>query len=417
MNHFILRSFVSTCLILIATVVLSPFDTAAQIRLAWNPVDDPSVIGYKIYYGTATRTYGTPIDAGNVATYTLNGLAPGVTYYIAVTAYNREHESGYSNEVSGTITETVGAPNALGGPVSGIIGTAYSYTAGGSSSSLGNPLEYQFDWKGDGSDLSDWGWTTQSKTWTVPGAYNVRARARSIVNYSVVSAWSPSLSVTIGAAGSVINALITPTSVNFGSVNVGHFANQTVAITNQANSTAALTGNVGTLSAPFSVKSGGGAFNLAPGQSVTITVQFSPATAGAASANLSITHKATNRTTPANISLSGTGSSTDVPVISVTSAANDYGKVKVRRSKTAFFKVKNSGNANLLVTSTIKGTDASMFTIRAGSGSKTIKPGRILIILVAFKPLSQGSKSGTFEITSNDANKPTIAIALSGIGQ
>jgi hypothetical protein len=105
---------------------------------------------------------------------------------------------------------------------------------------------------------------------------------------------------------SVINISVTTTSVNFGSVNVGQVANQNITITNQASSNAALTGNVGTLSAPFSVVSGGGAFNLAPGQSVTVTVQFSPTTAGSASASLSITHNATNQTSPTNISLSGT---------------------------------------------------------------------------------------------------------------
>jgi len=199
--HSPLRNFIITWLTLFIVIVLSPFDSASQIKLAWDPETDPSVIGYELYYGTDSRNYGIPINVGNVTTYTLNGLTQGVTYYIAVTAYDTaNNESDYSNEVSGMITETVSTPNVLSGPVSGITGGPCSYTTGGSTSSLGNPVQYQFDWKGDGTDLSAQGSATQAKTWTVAGTYNVRARAGSTLNASVVSNWSDSLSVTITAS-------------------------------------------------------------------------------------------------------------------------------------------------------------------------------------------------------------------------
>jgi hypothetical protein len=60
------------------------------------------LVGYKIYYGTASRVYNHSIDVGNVNTYTLTGLAKGQTYYAAVTAYDTSaNESGYSNEFQG----------------------------------------------------------------------------------------------------------------------------------------------------------------------------------------------------------------------------------------------------------------------------------------------------------------------------
>jgi len=216
----------------------------------------------------------------------------------------------------------------------------------------------------------------------------------------------------------VINMSITPGSLNFGNVYVGQSRNQTITITNQSSSTAALTGSVGTLSAPFSIVSGGGAFELSPGQSVTVTVQFSPTTAGPAPATLSITHNATNQTNPTNISLTGTGVSANAPVISVTPTSGIYGNVKVKKSITASFVVKNAGKTNLLITSSsITGTDTSMFKITSGGGSKTIKPGKSLTIKVTFKPTSTGSKSANLEITSNDPVTPTLDIPLSGTGQ
>jgi len=198
-SHF--RNFIITSLTLFIVLVLFPFDSAAQIKLAWDPSITPDVAGYRVYYGTASGTYGTPIDIGNVTTYIFDGLTQGVMYYMAVTAYDvANYESDYSNEVSGKTTETVSTPNVVSGPTNGITGTPYFYTTGGSSSSLGHPVEYQFDWKRDGTDLSAWNSTTQAKTWTAPGTYHVTARARCAIDTSVVSNWIGSLSVTMSAS-------------------------------------------------------------------------------------------------------------------------------------------------------------------------------------------------------------------------
>jgi hypothetical protein len=216
----------------------------------------------------------------------------------------------------------------------------------------------------------------------------------------------------------VTNLSITPANLNFGNVNVGQSANQVITITNQVTSNVRLTGNVGTLVAPFSVQSGGGAFSLTPGQSITVTVRFSPTVAGVASGSLTISHNATNQSSPITISLSGIGINPNAPIISVTPTSNDYGNVKVKRSKTASFTIKNNGKTNLsILTSTIAGPDAWMFAITGGNGAKTIKSGKSLTIKVAFKPTSKGSKSAKLEITSNDPVTLTIDIPLSGTGQ
>ena len=197
-NSSPLGNLIIACSVFFVTLALFPPELTAQMKLAWDPNTEPDVAGYRVHYGTSSRTYGTPINVGNVTTYTLNGLSPGVTYYIAVTAYDTaSNESAYSNEVAGKITETVSSPTVLGGPMSGTGGTSNTYTAGGSSSNLGHSVEYQFDWKGDATDLSTWGSGTRTKTWTVAGTYNVRARARCTTHTSVVSPWSGSLTVTI----------------------------------------------------------------------------------------------------------------------------------------------------------------------------------------------------------------------------
>jgi len=75
---------------------------ARGINLAWNANGESDLVGYKVYYGTATGAYRAPISLGKVTAYTLSGLTPGRTYYISITAYDTSNnESGYSNEVSG----------------------------------------------------------------------------------------------------------------------------------------------------------------------------------------------------------------------------------------------------------------------------------------------------------------------------
>jgi hypothetical protein len=112
MNHFSLRNFIISLLGLIASFLISSsYILAAQIKIAWDANTELDLAGYKVYYVTASGYYGgfgTPIDVGNVTTYTITGLTQGQTFYIAVTAYDNAipaNESGYSYEVSGVATD------------------------------------------------------------------------------------------------------------------------------------------------------------------------------------------------------------------------------------------------------------------------------------------------------------------------
>jgi hypothetical protein len=90
---------------------------AANVNLSWSPSTDADLAGYSVYYGTASRTYGTPVNVGLVSAYTLTGFNAG-TYYFAVTAYDSSgNESAFSNEASRTITST---PDTTAPVISGV---------------------------------------------------------------------------------------------------------------------------------------------------------------------------------------------------------------------------------------------------------------------------------------------------------
>jgi hypothetical protein len=87
--------------ILLLALLISEWARAGQVTLSWDANTEPDLAGYKIHYGTSSRSYSVHIDVQNVRSYTVTGLTDGQTYYFASTAYNASgDESAYSNEVS-----------------------------------------------------------------------------------------------------------------------------------------------------------------------------------------------------------------------------------------------------------------------------------------------------------------------------
>lgn len=94
------------CLFTIAFLLLTSFVLAQNVTLQWDANTESDLAGYKVYYGTAPGVYGTPIVIGTQTTYTVSSLPAG-TYYFAVTARNTSGmESGFSNEVTATVSTT-----------------------------------------------------------------------------------------------------------------------------------------------------------------------------------------------------------------------------------------------------------------------------------------------------------------------
>ncbi|MBX3043687.1 MAG: T9SS type A sorting domain-containing protein [Candidatus Kapabacteria bacterium] len=84
------------------------------IVLSWNPNSEADLFGYELYYdndGSGAPYSGTdadqgisPINVGNVTTYTLTGLDPNKVYYFALKAFDtRPNYSPYSNEAMSTL--------------------------------------------------------------------------------------------------------------------------------------------------------------------------------------------------------------------------------------------------------------------------------------------------------------------------
>jgi uncharacterized repeat protein (TIGR02543 family) len=150
---------------------------------------------YWYYSGEIVSVSATP-NSG----YTFNGWVgdlSGSTNSSSVVMNGPKNITANFSTQTGQSSQTISTPRTPRGPNKGNTGNTYMYSTGGSVSDSGEPVEYQFDWDGDSTDLSPWGSAAQSKTWTSASIHNVRVKARCSSDRSVVSDWSVALAVSV----------------------------------------------------------------------------------------------------------------------------------------------------------------------------------------------------------------------------
>lgn len=173
----------------------------------------------------------------------------------------------------------------------------------------------------------------------------------------------------------------------------------------------------GTSPADFRIAAGGSCAaggTVAPAGSCTINVAFAPATGGARTATLSITHNAGPAT---NVGLSGTAAAA-APTIALSASSLVFPGTPVGASNTLpAVLLTNSGSAALNITGlTLGGTNAGDFA-RAGTCAVggSVAPGANCTIALSFAPMAIGARSASLAIASNNSGGP-VTLALSGNG-
>jgi len=210
---------------------------------------------------------------------------------------------------------------------------------------------------------------------------------------------------------------VNPTSNNYGSVAVGGSSSQTFVVSNTGNENLDVTGTslVGTNAGEFSIDSGGGSFSLTPGATRNVVVSFNPTSQGNKNATLRFANNDPNHN-PLDVGLSGSGI-VPQPDIAVNPTSHNFGQINIGGSDSKLFVISNSGSLDLEVSATsLVGSDASEFSIDSGGGAFTLSPGANRNILISFNPTSEGAKSATFRINSNDPDEEPFNVSLNGSG-
>jgi PKD repeat protein len=103
-----------TCFVILCSMVLVCLSTtyahAKDYTFSWSANPEP-VEGYRLYYkkggeagppydGTNSLNGLSPIDIGKLTTFTISGLEDDTTYHFALTAYDGNDESGFSQNIT-----------------------------------------------------------------------------------------------------------------------------------------------------------------------------------------------------------------------------------------------------------------------------------------------------------------------------
>ncbi len=202
--------------------------------------------------------------------------------------------------------------------------------------------------------------------------------------------------------------------VQFGMVPVGGTRSSSVAVSNNAKEGGSITVSQISVAGP-GFRLGDVPvlpMTIAPGESVTLGIEFSPKLSGSVKGNVSILSDATNPVLP--VSLTGNGNSGTTTPVSVSPSALNFGSVIVGASAVL--------NGTLIAGS----SDVTISTVdESGSGYSlggisfpvTLAAGQQLPFSVTFAPQAAGAATGSLAFVTNASSSPTATLTGSGSSQ
>jgi hypothetical protein len=91
-------------ILVVLVITAAQIVQAAAVKVSWQSNSESDLAGYRVYYGTSSRSYSMTKDVGLVTSTDINGLNNGTNYYFAVTAYDASgNESTQSQEIIAAI--------------------------------------------------------------------------------------------------------------------------------------------------------------------------------------------------------------------------------------------------------------------------------------------------------------------------
>ena len=252
---------------------------------------------------------------------------------------------------------------------------------------------------------------TVSVTFT-PGASGSRSATLSLTDDAPGSPHTASLTGT-GTAAPIVQ--LSGSSLSFGNHNDGSTSSsQSVTVTNNGNAslTSIVISITGANSSEFAQTNTCGN-TLTQSSNCSISVTFSPTTAGSKTASVSIADNA--GTSPQTISLTGTGVAL-APIASLSSSSISFGNQSLgTTSSQQSVMLTNTGNASLTgITISVGGTNAGDFAETTACGT-TLAASANCLINATFTPGATGARGASVSISDNASDSPQSVI-LTGAG-
>ncbi len=221
--------------------------------------------------------------------------------------------------------------------------------------------------------------------------------------------------VGIGASATLPGVLgISPATVDFGPVATGTTATKSFTLTNSGGTPVTINKSKPPLGGDFTATT---ALNegttIAPGQSVTETVTFTPQTTGPATAG---TWAITGDDGSGLHDIQFTGTGVAPGVLEVSEPSIDFGAVKIGDTPTETFTVTNGGATSVTITDSTPPTGGAFSAVSQLARGTVIAPGASMNETVMFAPTTAGAATpDSWSITGDDASGPHV-VQLRGSG-
>ena len=200
---------------------------------------------------------------------------------------------------------------------------------------------------------------------------------------------------------------VTPTSINFGSVQVGSTLSHSETLTNTGGSplqiSTATVAGTGFATRGLSLPT-----SLNAGQSLTFNLTFTPSIAAAATGSLAVTTNGSPTTL--SVALSGTGASPGQ--LAITPTMVNFGNVTVGATQTQTETLTANGAGVIISSASSSNTE---FTLGGLSLPMTLTADQSVSFNVTFAPQASGAASGTITFTSGATN-PSVTESVTGTG-
>jgi hypothetical protein len=211
--------------------------------------------------------------------------------------------------------------------------------------------------------------------------------------------------VPMSAGAATPQLACTPASLRFGAIVVGRTQTMVVTVTNNGETSVTVSG-IAVSNSKFTSSSLSLPAVLPAGQSVDLSVSFTPAAMGAAEGTMEISSNASNATLA--LGVRGTGVSSELVTASPSSVS--FGQVTVGASSTVPVVLTNDRSSSKITLSALQ-TTGSEFSMSGPTLPLTLDAGQSVTVNVTFAPQAAGTDGGSLFVYG-----PTLAIPLEGTG-
>ena len=149
---------------------------------------------------------------------------------------------------------------------------------------------------------------------------------------------------------------------------------------------------------------------IAPGESKTVQITLTPTQPGTFSGKITLQHGEQSVGTLELAFVNLTIEAPQLPIISLVQDNLSLGEIEVGKDVTRTFTITNSGTGPLTITD----IQSNIAGIAFSEIQLTVPPGQSQNITVTFSPPAEGPITGTIDIISDDPEKASISLSITG---